>query len=107
MGNRILYLPAKGYGILYNWYAIIDTSEIAPSGFHVANESDWASLLGYLGGLSGSGGSLKAFSNWEAPNTGASNSQGFNCTPSGKRNPDGSFEGKKTMSYHWIKNINT
>jgi uncharacterized protein (TIGR02145 family) len=106
MANRLLYIPAKkNGGILYNWDAIIDARDMAPEGFHVADEEDWANLLGYI--VNNAGGALKGFQGWTPPNTGAVNSVAFNCVPSGKRNADGSFVGRKTESYHWIKNINT
>ena len=36
-------------GLLYNWYSINDTSNIAPKGWHVATENDWQQLESYLG----------------------------------------------------------
>jgi uncharacterized protein (TIGR02145 family) len=32
------------YGYLYNWYAVNDTSNIAPAGWHVASDAEWKSL---------------------------------------------------------------
>jgi len=36
-------------GFLYNWFAVNDTSNIAPKGWHVATEQDWQTLESYLG----------------------------------------------------------
>jgi len=36
-------------GLLYNWFAVNDTRQIAPKGWHVATESDWQILETYLG----------------------------------------------------------
>ncbi len=53
--------PAIGaiYGKLYNWYAVADTRGLAPKGWHVANNSDWATLTAYLGGWEVAGDAMK------------------------------------------------
>ena len=38
------------YGRLYNWYAVIDTNGICPQGWHVPTDSEWDTLINYLGG---------------------------------------------------------
>ena len=38
------------YGRLYNWYAVYDSRNIAPEGWHISNEADWTTLTNYLGG---------------------------------------------------------
>ena len=35
---------APAYGRLYNWYATSDSREIAPEGWHVATDAEWAAL---------------------------------------------------------------
>lgn len=81
------------FGRLYNWFAISDTRNIAPVGWHVATDADWTTLTSYLGGETIAGGKLKEVgtSNWTTPNTGASNETGFNALPGGQRIDDGSF----------------
>jgi len=37
------------FGLLYNWYTIIDTSNIAPVGWHVPSDDEWKTLEMYLG----------------------------------------------------------
>jgi uncharacterized protein (TIGR02145 family) len=46
------------YGGLYNWYSV-NTSKLAPTGWHVANNGDWMVLINYLGGLDFAGNELK------------------------------------------------
>lgn len=83
------------YGKLYNWYAVNDPRGVCPSGWHVPSDAEWNTLIGeldpaYLPGASGeqsptAGGALKATgtANWQAPNTGATNSSGFTAQPGG------------------------
>lgn len=37
------------YGLLYNWLAVADTSNIAPAGWHVPTDDEWKELERYLG----------------------------------------------------------
>jgi uncharacterized protein (TIGR02145 family) len=35
-------------GLLYNWYAVNDTSKLAPKGWHIASDEEWKELEKYL-----------------------------------------------------------
>jgi uncharacterized protein (TIGR02145 family) len=87
------------YGALYNWY-VVDTAcngdkNVCPAGWHVPNETEWITLLDYLGGSMIAGGKLKETGtvHWMAPNTGADNSSGFTALPGGQRDNSGWFSG--------------
>lgn len=92
------------YGRLYNWFAVNDSRNLAPEGWHVATEADWAALATQLGGLSVAGGKIKetGTTHWNAPNTSATNSAGFTALPAGRREfGDGSFINTGFNSFWW------
>jgi len=101
-------VPANGttYGYLYNQYAVLDGGKICPAGWHVPTDADWSELEISLGGASVAGGKLKASGTlpnglWQSPNTGASNSSGFNAFPGGKRTSTGEFLELGQKGYWW------
>lgn len=79
------------WGAYYNWdeamqYVITQgTKGICPIGWHLPTNSEWNNLSNYLGGNNVAGGKMKevGFSHWFSPNTGATNSSGFNGFGSG------------------------
>jgi uncharacterized protein (TIGR02145 family) len=89
------------YGALYNWYAVNDSRNIAPSGWHVASDAEWTILTTYLGGESVAGGKLKetGTTHWRSPNVDATNLVDFTALPCGFRYSDGLyFDG---MAFFW------
>jgi len=76
------------YGALYNWYAV-NTGKLAPKGWHVPTDSEWATLITVLGGESVAGSKLKNTSS--SSNTGANNEAGFSAIPGGSRDYVGRF----------------
>jgi uncharacterized protein (TIGR02145 family) len=82
----------KDYGALYNWYAA-SSSKLCPAGWHVPSQSEWETLVTYLGGYDLAGGKLKesGTAHWVSPNTSADNSSGFTGLPSGSHYTNGSF----------------
>jgi len=102
------------YGLLYNWYAVNDNRNIAPTGWHVPTDEEWKQLEMYLGmsqseadgiGLRGTdeGGKLKeaGTTHWNSPNTGATNSSGFSAFPRGNRHFNGSYIYYGVAAYLW------
>jgi len=95
---------ATTYGYLYNWYAVDDSRNIAPEGWHVPTDDEWQTLVDYLGGESVAGGKLKeaGTSHWSSPNTGATNESGFTALPGGYRYGSiGNFYDMGNYDYFW------
>lgn len=98
------------YGILYNWYAVNDSRNISPKGWHVATDAEWQQLVDFLGGDSIAGNLLKARKSdslgvpiWG--DDGATNESGFSALPLGNR-PGCSFLGGAVIgrsfdAYFW------
>jgi uncharacterized protein (TIGR02145 family) len=95
---------ASVYGRLYNFYPIVDSRNLCPTGWHVPSLDEWTTLITFLGGSNIAGGKMKevGITHWNSPNTGADNSSGFNALPSGyRRNDNGIFDQIGTECYWW------
>jgi len=88
------------YGALYNWYTV-DYGMLCPTGWHVPTDAEWTTLENYLGGSSVAGGKLKANTQWDSPNTGATNESGFTALPGGCRFGDGAFSNTGKIGFWW------
>jgi uncharacterized protein (TIGR02145 family) len=78
------------YGKIYNYYAISDSRNVCPTGFHVATYDDFASFIVVCGPpFNTLGGKLKSIDYWNAPNTGATDELGLSIRGAGYR--DGNF----------------
>ncbi|WP_396167510.1 FISUMP domain-containing protein [Flavobacterium sp.] len=97
------------YGKLYNWYAVNDIRGLAPIGFHIPTDTEWATLIvDCLGGVN-AGDKMKetGSSHWQNPNTGATNSSGFTGLPGGYRYIySGSFSNLGVIGYWWSSSQN-
>jgi len=91
------------FGHLYNWYAVNDSRQLCPEGWHIPTDDEWSVLVGFLGGEQVAGEKLKdtdtAF--WHCPNTFATNSTGFSGLPGGCRRHDGPFHYPGYYGFWW------
>ena len=96
------------YGRLYNWFAINDSRNLAPAGWHVATAAEWQTLVDYLGGKEEAGGKLKeaGTTHWISPNMDATNSSGFTALPGGYRFSNGLFDRLGSNGYWWSSTEN-
>jgi len=95
------------YGRLYNWYAVYDNRNIAPTGWHVPTYTEWTTLTDYLTnngfGYHGSGDdiakSMASTAGWDTCTTAgtvgndqtSNNSSSFTALPGGSRYYYGTF----------------
>jgi len=110
---------AKYYGYLYNWYAVTDPKNIAPSGWKVPSDEDWKTLEKYLGmsqaqtdsersrgtneGSKLAGNTAK-WQNGALVNSGAFGTSGFNALPGSMRFGNmhgGAFKDLIGSNGHW------
>jgi uncharacterized protein (TIGR02145 family) len=110
------------YGNLYNWYSLIDSRGICPTGWHIPNDAEWMYLENSLGvtileqqllnqtrGCSvNAGGKLKQNGLWLTPYSGYSNESGFSALPGGYRNAaDAAFSSMQYLAiYYSLNNYN-
>jgi len=111
--------PANGatYGALYNWYAVYDSRELAPAGWHVPSDteimelemhlgmsSSQANTTGWRGTNEGSklAGGYDLWDNGNLRNNPDFGSSGFDFLPGGARSYfDGDFYGMDSLGYFW------
>ncbi len=107
------------FGRLYNFYAVADVRHLAPKGWHVASELDWAKMIAYvsthLGNSPSLGKALAASVEWsevsdkdvlsELLAIGAdlsfNNSSGFSALPGGYRSDSGEFVSMSRYGDWW------
>ncbi len=84
------------YGALYNWYSVDYLSNggknICPEGWHIPDETDWTTLIDFLGGELVAGAKMKEVGtvHWTT-NSDGTNESGFTALPAGNRYDDGLF----------------
>jgi len=85
------------YGALYNWHTV-NTAKLCPTGWHVASNAEWESLISHLGGVLIAKNNLKeaGLDHWLGSNEGT-NSSGFTALPGGYRSIQWGFE---SINYH-------
>ena len=89
------------YGILYNWYALMEIRILCPAGWHAPSDAEFTTLTTYLGGESVSGGKMKSVSGlWTSPNLDATNNSGFSGLPGGYREYNG-YSGFSGVNGYW------
>lgn len=93
--------PSNGekYGRLYNWYAVNDPRGLAPEGWHIPSDVEWATLTDYLGD-NVAGKKMKSKTGWEDEGNG-SNDSGFTGLPGGFRTETAYFSLINIYSNWW------
>ena len=91
------------YGKLYNWFAVTDARNVCASGWHPPTDSEWVTLIDFLGGTTVAGDKLKESgeAHWVLQNTVANNSSGFTALPGGSRSVDGYVHPIEFIGMYW------
>jgi uncharacterized protein (TIGR02145 family) len=98
------------YGKLYNWYAVEDSRNVCPTGWHVPTDEEWTELTNYLGNdnptyfsFEIAGGKMKSTGTqyWQSPNTDATNESLFSGLPGGRCNNAGDFSDTGFQGWWW------
>jgi uncharacterized protein (TIGR02145 family) len=98
----------SAYGALYNWYAVADSRNICPTGWHVPTDGEWTVLTTYLGGESIAGDKLKeaGTAHWQTPNSLATDEFGYTALPGGYRDPSARFSNQLVAGFWWSSTEN-
>jgi uncharacterized protein (TIGR02145 family) len=89
-------------GKLYNWYAVNDPRGLAPEGWHIPTQVEWAELIEYLGGTGNAGNKLKSTSGWKT-NEYSTNKSGFTALPGGMRLSQGGWSSEGGVNGTWAQ----
>jgi len=101
------------YGRLYNWHAVNDSRNIAPTGWHVPTDAEWTTLENYVSANLGTSGSiakaLASKTDWASSTNGGTvgndltknNTTGFTALPGGYRGLDGTCGSIGGSGYWW------
>jgi uncharacterized protein (TIGR02145 family) len=83
----------KTYGAMYNYFAVTNSHNLCPAGWHIPDIMEWVTLEKYLGGSGVAGAKMKEAGtiHWASPNTFADNISGFSGLPGGYRSVNGEF----------------
>jgi uncharacterized protein (TIGR02145 family) len=97
--NNSLECP---YGKLYNWYAVADSRNVCPIGWHVPTDFELRTLYSSLGGESVAGSKMRSTgtSYWPIEN-GFTNESGFSGLPGSVRNTNGQFTPGNNVGGWW------
>ncbi len=88
------------YGKLFNWYAVSDDRGLAPVGWTLSSDNDWAKLINHLGGQGAAGIKMKSITGWSDGNNGT-NETGFIGFPGGYRVENGNFLNIGSIGTWW------
>ncbi|MFM9984642.1 MAG: FISUMP domain-containing protein [Flavobacteriales bacterium] len=100
-GDDSLNIPI--YGRLYSWFAVTDSRNVCPVGWHVASDEEWTALAIELGGNDVAGFKMKetGTEHWSMTDTAVTNSSGFTALPGGFRGNPMGFTGLGVKGHFW------
>jgi uncharacterized protein (TIGR02145 family) len=93
----------ESMGILYNYYTV-ETNRLCPIGWHVPAESEWESLIEYLGGKNIAGSKMRIPGKpgfWKGSQDGITNESGFSSIGGALRLENGVYGSIGIGEYWW------
>jgi uncharacterized protein (TIGR02145 family) len=95
------------YGRFYTWFAVTDSRNVCPTGYHVPTDPEWTTFTTFLGGEATAGQKVKEVgtAHWNAGNTGT-NESGFTAVGGGYRLYTGPFASFGVSSPYWSSTEN-
>lgn len=100
-GNSGLDCP---YGKLYNHFAVTDSRNLCPTGWHVPTIGEWNTLINFLGGGAVAGRRMKTTSLWTfyTNEFSGTNESGFSGLPAGARTDnEGAYMAIDQLGLYW------
>lgn len=91
------------FGYMYNGYAVVSKSGLAPEGWEVSSKEQWEAMKKYLRKSQSS--KVKSTDQWTS--TAGNNSTGLNVMPGGYYETNGGDAGDGTDVYFWTSNATT
>lgn len=93
------------YGMLYNWYAVDNSSGLCPEGWHVSTNTEFSELAAELESDAASQLKEIGIDHW-ASDPGTSNSSGFTALPAGNRSyNNGTYSQISNYAYFWTSSF--
>ena len=91
------------YGALYNYYTVTDNHNLCPSGWHIPTDSEWSTLVTFLGGGQIAGAKMKeaGTTHWQISNSFATNESGFTALPGGYMSGDIGCNEIGSRGFYW------
>ena len=80
------------FGVLYNWFSV-NTKKLCPLGWHVPSDTEWKTMVAFLGDKNTASDKLKEIGrdHWKNPLINATNDFDFTALPGGTRLYSGTF----------------
>jgi uncharacterized protein (TIGR02145 family) len=107
-------IKENAFGLLYNWYAVVNPAGLCPIGWHVPKDTEWNQMVKYLDDYADTtelkrvqsevvGGQLKeiGITHWASPNTGATGTANFLGFSGGNKSVDGKCNDVGAYGYWW------
>ncbi len=107
-------IKENAFGLLYNWYAVVNPAGLCPIGWHVPKDTEWNQMVKYLDDYADTtelkrvqsevaGGQLKeiGITHWASPNTGATGTANFLAFSGGNKSVNGKCNDVGAYGYWW------